>query len=184
MATGNNEPIILTFDDGPHPQWTPKLLNILSAHNIKAIFFMIGSNAAKNGGIVKDVIAEGHRIGNHTWSHKPLLALSKKSIFEEINKTHQFFLDCFSYKISCFRPPWGIIRKSHLELIESRFNYESVFWDVDSRDYFLPFPIRDKKKLKTKTIYLFHDGIKFSPVFSREHTLLSVERLIKIHTCK
>ena len=93
-AKGKSE-IVLTFDDGPHPILTPKVLDILKAENIKAIFFVLGENVAagKNIDIVKRAYDEGHIIGNHTYSHKNLRTLSEIEIRNEILKTEELIRD-------------------------------------------------------------------------------------------
>ncbi|MBV8279809.1 MAG: polysaccharide deacetylase family protein, partial [Verrucomicrobia bacterium] len=76
--------IAMTFDDGPSPETTPRLLDILKQRNIKATFFMIGQNAQANPAIVQRILADGHEIGNHSWTHPQLSKLSDDRVTEEI----------------------------------------------------------------------------------------------------
>jgi peptidoglycan-N-acetylglucosamine deacetylase len=79
--------IAMTFDDGPHPILTPRLLDILKARGIKATFFLIGQNAAAHPDIVRRIAAEGHEIGNHSWSHRQLTKLNPAALRQELERT-------------------------------------------------------------------------------------------------
>lgn len=99
---------ILTFDDGPHPEHTPKLLDILDTQNCKAIFYVQGDNAEKYPDIVREIVRRGHTIGNHTYSHcydnEGLI-----SYIKEINKCSVILKNILGFKPRLFRPPYGIM---------------------------------------------------------------------------
>lgn len=133
-AKGINE-IILTFDDGPHPTLTPKLLDLLKNENIKALFFVLGENVAKgkNRDIVKRAFDEGHLIGNHTYSHKNLKKLTEEEIRTEILKTEDLIKDILSSP-KLLRPPYGATN-SLVNKVIADLGYTSVFWNVDTLDW-------------------------------------------------
>ncbi|EKD82177.1 MAG: chitin deacetylase, partial [uncultured bacterium] len=99
--------IVLTFDDGPHPRTTPKVLEILRQRNIKAIFFVLGLQAAKYPALVKQIHDEGHLIGNHSYSHKNLAQLSEEGLRGELNRTSRLIESITGSKPAYLRPPYG-----------------------------------------------------------------------------
>jgi peptidoglycan-N-acetylglucosamine deacetylase len=125
----NNEGrVFLTFDDGPHPEITPKVLALLKQHNAKATFFLVGENAEKFPAVVQQILDEGHAIGNHTYNH---LNGYKTSFAEYLNNTEKCAKQLAS---SLFRPPYGkLTRKQGKALIKA--NYRIIMWDVLSYDF-------------------------------------------------
>jgi peptidoglycan/xylan/chitin deacetylase (PgdA/CDA1 family) len=130
--------IAMTFDDGPSPETTPRLLDILKQRNIKATFFMIGQNAERNPTIVKRILAEGHEIGNHSWTHPQLSKLSDDRVTEEINKTQNAIKDASGYTPVLIRPPYGAITGRQKEWIEKQFDLSVIIWSVDPFDWKRP----------------------------------------------
>src|SRR5271166_3552404 len=98
----------LTFDDGPDPEWTPKVLDVLKEKGVKATFFLIGVEAEKYPGITKRVYNEGHEIGNHTFTHPDISNISKRYFEVELNLTERFFEGKLGVKPVLFRPPYSI----------------------------------------------------------------------------
>ncbi|MFT4754854.1 MAG: peptidoglycan/xylan/chitin deacetylase (PgdA/CDA1 family) [Salibacteraceae bacterium] len=122
----NNE-VFLTFDDGPHPTITPWVLSELKKYNMKGTFFLVGENAKKYPEVVKQIIAEGHHIGNHTFNH---LNGWTHSAFKYYRNT----LKCDSFIDSpLFRPPYGRITRSQHRKLSKR--YKIIMWSVLSGDY-------------------------------------------------
>jgi len=130
--------IAMTFDDGPSPETTPRLLDILKQRNIKATFFMIGQNAERNPTIVKRILAEGHEIGNHSWTHPQLSKLSDDRVTDEINKTQNAIKDASGYTPVILRPPYGAITARQKEWIEKQFGLSVIIWSVDPFDWKRP----------------------------------------------
>jgi len=130
--------IAMTFDDGPSPETTPRLLDILKQRNIKATFFMIGQNAERNPAIVKRILAEGHEIGNHSWTHPQLSKLSDDRVTEEINKTQNAIKDASGYTPVLMRPPYGAITARQKDWIEKQFGLSVIIWSVDPFDWKRP----------------------------------------------
>ncbi|MBV9275631.1 MAG: polysaccharide deacetylase family protein [Verrucomicrobia bacterium] len=134
----NGPYIAMTFDDGPSPETTPRLLDILKQRNIKATFFMIGQNAQRNPEIVKRILAEGHEIGNHSWTHPQLSKLSDQRVTDEITKTQDAIKDASGYTPVLLRPPYGAITSRQKDWIEKQFGLSIIMWSVDPFDWKRP----------------------------------------------
>jgi peptidoglycan-N-acetylglucosamine deacetylase len=100
--------VALSFDDGPDPEWTPKILDILKQYNVKGTFFMIGEVAEDYVGVMQRVFREGHEIGNHTWSHPDISEISNRQVDLELNLTERLFASKLGVQPLYFRPPYSI----------------------------------------------------------------------------
>ena len=130
--------IAMTFDDGPSSENTPRLLEMLKQRNIKATFFLIGQNAAANPDLVRRILAEGHEIGNHSWTHPQLSKLSDDRVTAEITKTQDAIKDASGYTPTLLRPPYGAITARQREWIENQFGLNIILWSVDPLDWKRP----------------------------------------------
>ena len=130
--------IAMTFDDGPSAATTPRLLDILKQRNIKATFFLIGQNAASNPDIVRRILADGHEIGNHSWTHPQLSKLSDDRVTTEISKTQDAIKEATGFTPTLLRPPYGAITTRQREWIEGRFGLSIILWSVDPFDWKRP----------------------------------------------
>jgi cellulose synthase/poly-beta-1,6-N-acetylglucosamine synthase-like glycosyltransferase/peptidoglycan/xylan/chitin deacetylase (PgdA/CDA1 family) len=133
--------VAITFDDGPDPQWTPKMLDVLKEKGVKATFFLIGVEAEKYAGITKRVYNEGHEIGNHTFTHPDISNISKRYFEVELNLTERFFEGKLGVKPVLFRPPYSIDQEPDtadqvrpLELAQD-LGYITVGDKVDPNDW-------------------------------------------------
>ncbi len=127
--------VLLTFDDGPHPTLTPKVLDALKEHDAKAVFFVLGSRVKATGGkaIVKRAFDDGHRIGNHSFSHPDLTKLSEAKVRDELQRTEDLIIE-FLTDHKLFRPPFGAHNATVDEVVRD-MNYNMVLWTVDSNDW-------------------------------------------------
>jgi polysaccharide deacetylase family sporulation protein PdaB len=152
--------VAITFDDGPHPKYTPEILNILKKYNAKATFFVIGQNAEKYPDIIKREVAEGHEIGNHTYSHPDLHKIDIDKFLEEIEKTQTTIEDICGIRPKLFRPPGGYYDDRSIGIVES-MGYKSVLWSLDTRDWSMPKSDSIVAKVEERAaegdIILFHD---------------------------
>lgn len=121
----------LTFDDGPHPVYTKKLLDGLRKRGVKATFFLIGENIEGNEELVKQMAEDGHLIGNHTWSHVDVTKMSDKQACEEIAKTSELVRSIVGYDTEYIRPPFGAWNKN----LECGFGMFPVLWTIDPLDW-------------------------------------------------
>lgn len=134
-----NQPYIaLTFDDGPHPQNTPRLLDILRRYNVKATFYVVGTNAARYPNLIRRIVAEGHEIGNHTWSHPKLTGLSDAAVREQLNKTRNAIVAACGIAPKTLRPPYGSLSQRQRQWIRSEYGYPTILWSVDPLDWKRP----------------------------------------------
>lgn len=129
------KPIVaLTFDDGPHPIFTPQILRILEDHGIPATFFVVGRNAKRNPELLRLIKEKGHALGNHTFSHVRITAASNGNLKEEIERTRDIIFLETGINTPLFRPPFGAFDARSLAEVAHR-NLEVVLWSVDSRDW-------------------------------------------------
>lgn len=128
----------MTFDDGPHPVLTPKLLDILKQRNVKATFFVVGTNARAYPGIIRRMIAEGHEVANHTWNHASLLTRSDEQIYSDLKNTDNAVVAGANYRMRLMRPPYGAVNERIKALMYQKFGYITVMWSVDPLDWKRP----------------------------------------------
>lgn len=130
--------VAMTFDDGPHPHLTPRLLDLLQVRGIRATFYVIGRNAERYPGILRRMLAEGHEIGNHTWSHPSLFGHSDASVLSQIDRTSQAVFDAVGRPPVTMRPPYGnFYDRQRLMLYQTR-GMPTVLWSVDPQDWHRP----------------------------------------------
>ncbi len=123
--------IALTFDDGPHPVYTPLLLDGLKERGVKATFFVTGENAEAYPELVQRMSEEGHLVGNHTYSHVELSAVGQEVFLKEMERTRLILEELTGEENLYVRPPYGEWNKE----IEASCNMFAVLWDVDSLDW-------------------------------------------------
>src|SRR5436305_330346 len=130
--------VAMTFDDGTSAKLTPKLLDLLAAHHIKATFFLIGQNVAENPDIVAREVREGHEIANHSWSHPNLAKMSDAGVRDQLHKTEDAIRSASGNRPTLLRPPYGSITARQKKWINQEFGYKIVLWDVDPLDWRRP----------------------------------------------
>ena len=126
--------IALTFDDGPHPRYTPEILDILGEYGIAATFFTIGENAVYYPHIVTRCQNEGHEVANHTYSHKDLSKDSFENICNEVCSTENIIYENLDSRTKLLRPPGGLYGKNVIKAA-AELDYTLVLWTVDTRDW-------------------------------------------------
>ena len=126
--------LALTFDDGPNPAWTPRLLETLAAHEIRATFFLLGSRAQAEPELVRRIAAAGHLIGNHSWSHPNLALTARSRIREELARTCLAVEEITGAPVKFFRPPFGARRPA--ALAEAReLGMVPMLWNAMTGDW-------------------------------------------------
>ena len=131
--------LAITFDDGPQPQNTPRLLGILRERNIKATFFVVGQMAKERPEIIRAILADGHEIGNHTWSHPlNMTRLSDEKNRSEISQAAKLLQDVAGYRARLFRPPGGSTNPHIKQMCSDEFGLTTVLWSVDPNDWKRP----------------------------------------------
>ena len=162
--------VLLTFDDGPHPN-TIKVLEALKKHNVKATFFIIGKNIVGNERILQQIIADGHQIGNHSFSHHNWIDVwSTKKVTNDFVACQKLIQE-YEPQSKLFRPPYGVTNPNIARAVKS-LQLKSVGWNVRSYDT----SIKDVEKIKQRVlsqlkpgaIILLHDRLDFMPELLEE----------------
>ncbi len=154
--------VAITFDDGPDPVGTPRLLDMLKERGIKATFFLIGRSVTTWPEVVRRIAAEGHEVANHSWSHPQLTSLRESRVVSELQTTHDAIVKACGVAPLLYRPPYGATRLSQQKMIHDRFRYPCILWDVDPLDWQSPrssTKVHDRVLAQTKagSIILCHD---------------------------
>lgn len=167
---GENKTLYLTFDDGPIPEVTPEVLDILDKYNAKATFFCVADNIKKHPEVFQSIIDRGHRLGNHTYHHIKGWETPNNEYFEDIERANQLV------NSNLFRPPYG--RIGFFQARELRKKYRLILWSVLSYDYsgkLSKEKVWDniRKSVTDNDIILFHDNIKArdNMIYSLSNTL-------------
>lgn len=152
-----DKPFALTFDDGPWPEYTNQILQILAEHNAKATFFMVGQMVREHPNIARQVRDAGHAIGNHSWSHPS----RPRNPVAEIEKTNAEIKKAVGFTPSTFRPPYGIL-KNGMAKQAMKDGQAVLIWSADSNDWKKPAPETIAKRIINQAtpggIALMHDG--------------------------
>jgi peptidoglycan/xylan/chitin deacetylase (PgdA/CDA1 family) len=171
--------VAMTFDDGPHAQNTPRLLDMLKQRNIKATFFVVGECAQEYPAIMKRIVAEGHEIANHSWSHPQLSKMGEGAVTEQLQKTHDAILNTTGVAPKLMRPPYGAFTANQRAWANAKWGYKTILWDVDPLDW----KVRNAEHVKSEilrhtvpgSIILSHD-IHKSTVDAMPDTLDGFDR--------
>ena len=170
---GVDDTVAITFDDGPDPRWTPRILDVLKAEHVPATFFVMGSQASEHPSLLARIYREGHEIGNHTWSHPNISKLSPLELRMELNATERLFAAQLGVKPLLFRPPYAIDVEPEVDeearSIEAAqaIGYVTVGSRIDPRDWAtapkrsadeLVDSVMDQLNLDQGSIILLHDG--------------------------
>ena len=126
--------LALTFDDGPNPSWTPRLLDILSGNDVRATFFLVGRHAQAEPELVRRIVAAGHLIGNHSWSHPDLSLTAASHIEQELARTSEALEQIAAVRVKYFRPPFGARRPVVFRLARS-MGMIPVLWNAMTFDW-------------------------------------------------
>lgn len=127
-------PVYLTFDDGPDAQWTPRILDLLAQANVLATFFVIGRLALGQPALVRRIVAQGHEVGNHSWSHRHPWTLPPAAARLEVRDGASAIADLIGRAPKFFRPPHGRLRRCMLEEAQ-RGGQALVLWDRSAVDW-------------------------------------------------
>jgi peptidoglycan-N-acetylglucosamine deacetylase len=168
QGAGGEHQVALTFDDGPDPKWTPRVLDILKANGVSATFFVVGVNAEKYPDLVRRIVAEGHEIGNHTYYHPNLAVCWPEHIRLELNATQLLLETITGRSTTLFRPPYNADTSpsSLADLaplqIANDLNYLVVLENIDPQDWARPgadvILQRIKQQRRDGSIILLHDA--------------------------
>lgn len=151
----------LTFDDGPDPCWTPRVLEVLALHDVTATFFMVGQQALAHPAVARAVAAAGHCIGNHSFSHRHPYRLGEAEARREVKDGAQAIEDVCGQAVSLFRPPFGRMRRC-MSAEAASCGQTPVLWDRSAIDWGplgrSPWIASRLARLQPGEIVLMHDG--------------------------
>ena len=142
--------VALTFDDGPHPVYTPEMLDVLKEKNVKATFFLLGQQVEQYPDIVKRMSEEGHLIGNHSYKHEQLSKLSSVQACTQVNRTNELIYSITGKYPEYLRPPFGDWK----DRLDCEVNMIEVLWDVDTLDW----SSQNKDKVVNKVMKNVEEG--------------------------
>jgi peptidoglycan/xylan/chitin deacetylase (PgdA/CDA1 family) len=158
----NEKVVALTYDDGPHPVFTPEILRILDKYHVKATFFMIGKRMEDHPEVVKEILDDGHAIGNHTYTHPGNLERdTRKQVTRELMECETVIERIIGERTRLFRPPKGLIDGTIFTIAEDE-GYQTILWTVSADHHDAPTPqaMADRvlKHVVPGAIILAHDG--------------------------
>ncbi len=160
-AAGSAGVVYLTFDDGPTPAWTPRVLALLARYQARATFFVLGRSAAAHPELVRQEFAAGHGVGNHTWSHRRLTNLSGAQLVAEVNATSTAIRQITGAPVRCLRPPFATVDAASAEQVRA-LGLRLVLWDIDTNDWLRPgtgaIAGRVLGRVRSGDVILMHDG--------------------------
>jgi peptidoglycan-N-acetylglucosamine deacetylase len=153
--------VCLTFDDGPHPEHTPAVLDILARERVRATFFVIGRRAARYPDVIRRMAAEGHAVGHHTYAHSDPSITSAARLAAEIGVTGRVLYRVIGYSPLLFRPPHGRLTPAKLWRVW-KLGMTVALWNVDPRDYACGSADELRGRLRAHSpragdVFLFHD---------------------------
>ncbi len=155
--------IALTFDDGPDPDITPTILDVLKRYNVRATFFVIGQNAERSPNLIDRELAMGHEIGNHTYTHKYLGRAEDAVTETEIYECDSRLFEHNEYTARLFRPPGGIMNE-RIKSVCSSMGYSVVLWSIDTRDWSGisadAISAEILENVRDGAVILMHDGVR------------------------
>jgi len=147
----------LTFDDGPNPKWTPRLLDVLAEHGVRATFFMLGGFASGQPELVQRVAAAGHLVGNHSWSHPNLARTAAGRVRDELARTNETLEQILGAPVRYFRPPYGA-RRPAVFRIARELGLTPVLWNAMTSDWSEPSAERIAERLGKRIDGLMRRG--------------------------
>lgn len=158
--------VLLTFDDGPCNPYTAKVLDVLKQHGVKAVFFVIGKNIEGNEAILKRIVAEGHAIGNHSFSHDTWIDVWPVQKVTDDFSACQKLIEHYQPNQRLFRPPYGVTNPNVAKAVK-KLHLQSMGWNIRSYDTSIKEVEKIKQRilsaLKPGAIILLHDRLDFMP---------------------
>ena len=186
-GTEDSDALALTFDDGPDPDVTPRILDVLDEIGGKGTFFLLGEKVKKHPNIARNIQEHGHAIGNHSFSHRKLLLMKREAVEYEIDETQKVISDAVGSEPVFFRPPYGLFDFTCANVVKER-GMTVVLWTVLSGDYSGDSPEKIIERvlpfIKPGAIQVFHDtvaggGLKLKEIIKKIGNV-STERNLRL----
>ena len=187
IAPARTDELALTFDDGPNPACTPRLLELLARHNVKATFFLLGQFAQQEPALVRSIVVAGHLAGNHSWSHANLSLTAARRVREELARTRETLEQITGKPVRFFRPPFGARRPFVLRAARE-LGMTPVMWNAMTSDWEERSPDRIAERLMRKidarhrsgvaANIVLHDGGHLAMNTDRGPSIAAAEKLL------
>jgi len=174
----------LTFDDGPHPQGTPAVLEILAREHVSATFFLVGEQVRRNPALVGEIVAAGHGIGLHCDRHRNLLRLMPWQVRADIERAQDTIEEASGRAIGLYRPPYGVLNASALRIARAR-GWRTLLWSQFGKDWearATPESIASRVTLGAGegSVLLLHDADDYSSEGSWRRTAAALPRVLQV----
>ena len=180
--------LALTFDDGPNPACTPRLLDTLASQDVRATFFLVGRYAQAEPALVQRIAQAGHLVGNHSWSHPNLAFTAAGRVREELTRTSDILQQILGAPVRYFRPPFGA-RRPYVLRLARELGMEPVLWNAITNDWAEPSADRIAQRLMRKidshqrrglaTNIVLHDGGHRALGANRGPSVAAAEQIVK-----
>lgn len=182
QGNAKHQKVALTFDDGPHPKYTARILDILAEKNVRATFFVTGKSVEKYPELARRIVSDGHMIGNHGYSHHEMKLMSRKRIREEIRQGQSAIREITGESTSIFRPPYGMFNRTVIaELRET--GHKLIQWSLSPKDWARPgeqaIVKRVLERARNGSIVLLHDSHPHKESGNREQTVNALPEIIE-----
>jgi peptidoglycan/xylan/chitin deacetylase (PgdA/CDA1 family) len=173
----------LTFDDGPHPQGTPAVLEILAAAGVRATFFLVGEQVQRNPALAGEIVAAGHEIGLHCHRHRNLLRLTPRQVRADIDRAQEIIERASARTLTLYRPPYGVLNAAALCLARGR-DWRTLLWSHWGRDWearATPESIATRLTdgVREGSVLLLHDADDYSAPDSWRRTAAALPRVLE-----
>ena len=182
ISHGEPPNVYLTFDDGPDPQFTPMLLDILHRFDCKVTFFITAQKAERHPQIVRTVLDAGHAVGNHGYKHGSFYFRSRRQIIEDVDRSIGVISDITGCSPGLYRPPYGHFTSSLLSLAKN-LGFKVVLWSLNAGDYLATPPTIIERRVgwraRPSDIVLMHDGVKYA-----DNTLMALPNILEMFNQK
>ncbi len=173
--------LALTYDDGPNDPYTWRMLEVLERHQVKATFFLIGQYVQQKPEIARAVVAAGHAIGSHTWSHPNLIFQQVTELRRQLVQTRQAILDATGVETKIFRPPFGGRRPATLRTVRA-FGLQTVMWNVTCCDWKAKpadeIVAHAERQIRSGDVILLHDGSHVRMGVDRSRSVEASDRIL------
>ncbi len=175
--------VVLTFDDGPHPQGTAAVLELLADKKARATFFLVGEQVARRPPLAAEISAQGHEIALHCHRHRNLLTLPPRAVADDLRRALAAISDATGQMPRLYRPPYGILTAAALA-VASRLDLTPLLWSQDGRDWQRrataeSIAARVTRSVRAGDVLLLHDADYYSAPGSWRHTVAALPRILE-----
>jgi len=182
QTTASGRGIALTFDDGPHPQGTPAVLEALARHDARATFFLVGEQVRRNPGLAAEIVAAGHDVALHCDRHRNLLRLTPWQVQADLSRALATIEDATGRGVTLYRPPYGVLNAAALAFAR-RHGWRTLLWTQWGRDWEARATAESISRLVTGgagegSVLLLHDADDYSSPGSWRHTAAALPAVL------